>query len=104
MKKPQKMPPVVIAGGVAFTIYLLNYAAVQLGFAPFAYCVGKSVASAFAGLWQMVTLVVMIYVVIKLIRNGLEGGLLAVIIALAVFGLPLYLTTAFGLGAEGRCG
>jgi hypothetical protein len=104
MQKPPKLPPVAIAGGVAVTIYLLNYGAVQIGFRPFAYCWGRHLVPLFEGYWQLVGLAVLCYFLWAVWQRGIMGGILAGGLVVLVFGAGTFLTTIFGLGVVERCG
>jgi len=101
--KPPNVPPAVAVAGVLFTIYLLNYGFVQMGWAPWAYCLGLKIAPVFAGWYQFAVVAVIGYFAYSVIRNGIVGALWAALLVMLVMGFPVYLTTLFGLGAEARC-
>lgn len=86
------------------TAWLLNYGLVQLGQAPWVYCLGLKVAPLFAGYVQIVGLAVMVYFAWSVWRGGFLKAVWAGLVTFVVLGLPVFLTTLWGLGAEGRCG
>ena len=85
-------------------VYLLNYAAAQLGFKPYAYCWGRNLAPLVEGYWQIVVLAVLCYFVWLVIRRGVLWAIPGSFLVLLVFGAGTFLTTIFGLGVEARCG
>ncbi len=102
---PQKaLPAPVIAAGVVFTLWLVNYGLVQLGQAPWAYCVALMAAPWFEGYLQAVRLILLAWFVYCIWRRGLWGGIMAGAVIVAVYGLPVFMATLWGLGAEARCG
>lgn len=85
-------------------LFLANYGAVQLGFKPFAYCWGLSLAPLFQGYWQIVGVAVLCYFAWVTWRRGILGAIPAGLLVVLVFGAGAFLTTLFGLGAVDRCG
>ncbi len=102
MEPPKLSPPIILAGCV-LTLWLVNYGLVQLGQAPWVYCVAMMAAPWFEGYMQAVRLILLVWFVYSVWRRGLFGGIFAGAVIVAVYGLPVFMATLWGLGAEALC-